>query len=138
MAADRLDELIADREQRIERCQGILEDRADHLSAQRRHRSAGQRVDTLLPDEDLAAGDTAGRLEQADDRGAGQGLSGARLTDDAEYLAARYRQRNAPDGGQNAAACRELDDEVADIQDRFGLRDVIRCGLGRHGSATPS
>ena len=38
---------------------------------------------------DLAAGDAAGRLEQADDRGAGQRLAGAGFADHAQHLAGR-------------------------------------------------
>ena len=69
---------------------------------------------------DLAAGDAPGRIEQADDRRAGQRLAGARLADDAEDLARRDRERDVVERDQGAAARGELDPEMANLEQRVG------------------
>ncbi len=89
MRADRLDELAADRVERIERRERILEDRADPAAADLAHRVVWQLVDAPAVEPDLARGDASRRLEQADDRRAGQRLAGAGLADDAQHLAGR-------------------------------------------------
>ena len=55
MGLDRLDELLADGEQRIERRQRILEDRADVATADPAHRLVRQVVDAAPVEPDLAA-----------------------------------------------------------------------------------
>ena len=91
---DRLDQLLADGVERVERGQRVLEDRADVAAAHAAHRLVRQVVDAPAVEADLAAGDAPGRVEQADDRGAGQRLAGARFADHAEDLArARCRRR---------------------------------------------
>ena len=72
--------------------------------------------------QDLAAGDAAGRLDQADDGGAGHRLAGAGLADDAEHLARRDVERDVVDRDQRAAPRRELD---AQVVGRRGRRSVL-------------
>ena len=92
--ADRLDQLAAHRVQRIERGQRILEDGADLAPADGAHRVVRKVVDAPAGEADLAFGDAAGRIDQADDRRAGQRLARAGFADDAEHLArARWRTR---------------------------------------------
>src|SRR3546814_14943177 len=68
MRLDRLDELFADRVERVQARQRVLEDRADVLAADPAQRLVGQIVDPPALETDLAAGDPARRLEQPDDR----------------------------------------------------------------------
>src|SRR5438105_14954914 len=67
MHADGLDELPADRVKRIERGKRILENRADLPAADFSHLLRRQVIDAAAVEADLAAGDAAGRLQQADD-----------------------------------------------------------------------
>ena len=55
---------------------------------------------------DLAAGDAAGRLDQPDDGGAGEGLAGAGFADHAQHLAAGDVEGDAVERPQRAAARR--------------------------------
>ena len=67
---------------------------------------------------DLAAGDAARRIDEADDRRAGQRLSGARLADDAQHLARRDLERDVVDRAQRAVARRKLDAQARDREQR--------------------
>ena len=85
------------------------------------------------------AGDAPGRLEQADDGGAGQRLAGARLADHAEDLARRDVERDVVEREQRAAPGRELDAQVADFeQRRIGMRYQRSFGLSASRSQSPS
>ena len=79
-------------------------------------RAGRQVVDALPGEPDLAAGDAAGRLEQADHGRAGQRLAGARLADDAQNLAGADVERNAVDRLEPAVARVERDFEVAHLR----------------------
>ena len=76
-----------------------------------------QIVDARAAQQHLAARDAAGRLDQADHRGAGDRLAGAGLADHAEHFAGRDVERDVVDRREDAAAGRELDLEVADAED---------------------
>ena len=116
MRLDRLDELPADRVERVQRGQRVLEDRADLAAADLAHRLVRQVVDALALEPDLAAGDAARRLEQADDRGAGERLAGARLADHAQHLAGRDVEGDVVERQQRAAPRREFDAQVASLR----------------------
>ena len=60
---DGLGELAADRVERIERGQRVLEDHADAPAAHPAHVLGPQIVDALAVEQDLAAREAAGRLE---------------------------------------------------------------------------
>jgi hypothetical protein len=64
----------------------------------------------------LSAGDAPRRLEQADDGCAGERLAGTRLADDAEDFAGLNRERDVVQREQRAAPRRELDAQVADLE----------------------
>ena len=75
--------------------------------------SSGGRLSIRMPDrQDLAAGDAAGRIDQADHGQAGDGLAGAGFADHAQHLALGDVERDAVDGAQRAAAGDELDLQV--------------------------
>jgi hypothetical protein len=60
---------------------------------------------------------------------AGQRLSGARFTDDAEHLPGGDRERDVVDGEQRAAPRRKLDPQAADLEQRFSHAHDYMPGL---------
>ena len=121
---DGLDQLIADPVQRIEAGQRILKDHADPLAPDAAHLFRRQIVDPQSRQIDLAAGDAAGRIDQADDGEPGDGFAGAGFADHAQHLALGDVEGNAVDGAQHAAAGDELDLEIAHGENGLGHADV--------------
>ncbi|MGY4486602.1 hypothetical protein ACVWWR_005793 [Bradyrhizobium sp. LM3.2] len=95
---DRLDELVADAVERIERCERVLEDHADPFSPDTAQLFWRQIVDAQARKTNLAAGDAAGRIDQADHRQARDGLAGAGFADHAQHLALGDIEGDAVDG----------------------------------------
>ncbi len=114
---DRFHDLPADRVERIEARQRVLEDHADPPPAHAPHALGRECVDALAAEPHLAAGDAAGRVDEPDHGEAGERLAGAGLADHAEDLAARDVERDAVDGGEEPASRGEGDAQVADGQD---------------------
>jgi hypothetical protein len=138
MGPERLDDLVADPVERVEARQGILEDHTDALAADPAHLVGGQVVDAAPRQPDLAAGDAAGRIDEADHGGAGHRLAGAGLADDAQDLAPGDVERDPVDRLEDAAPGDELDAQVADGEDGLGhgaFRSraplVLQAGRGR-------
>ena len=102
MGQDGLDDLLAHGVKRVEAGQGVLEDRSDTASPDAADRLVGEAVDTFSGEADRAGGDTPRRLQEADDRVAGERLAGARFAHHAEHLAARDGKRDAVDRNQRA------------------------------------
>src|SRR5262249_29759890 len=90
--------LVADREERIQRGHGVLQDHRDLLATDLPHLLGRLREEILTVEEDLAAGIGGGRRQQAEDRQGEGGLSRSGLADDPERLAAVERERHAVDG----------------------------------------
>jgi hypothetical protein len=107
MGLDGLDQLLAHGEERVEAGQRVLEDGADLAPADPSDLLVGQVVDALALEPDRAAGDAARRVEEPDDRHAGERLAGPRFADHAQDLARPDRERHVVDGDQPAAAGRE-------------------------------
>src|SRR6185312_14821485 len=103
MRAQRLGELVADREQGIERRQRILEDRADLAAAQPALGGGVERIDAPAVEPHLAV-DAPRRVDEPEDRRAAQRLAGARLADEAQHLSARDLEVDAVDRGERGAA----------------------------------
>src|SRR2546427_11723688 len=95
MRADRLLELLADREERIERAERVLEHDADAPAADGAQRGLRQPVDALPFEPDFARGEAPRGLEQPHDGEAGERLAGARLSHHPEPAASRHRERHA-------------------------------------------
>ena len=119
---DRLDDLVADPVQRIEAGERVLEDHADALAPDPAQLLRRQIVDPHARQIDLAAGNAAGPVDQADHREAGDGFAGAGFTDHAQHFALGDVERHAVDGAQRAAAGDELHLKVTHGENGFGHR----------------
>ena len=135
MGADGLDDLVADPVERIEARQRILEDHPDPLAPDAADFLRRQMVDPRARQIDLAAGDAAGRIDQADHGEARDRFAGAGFTDHAEHFALGDVEGDAIDRMQRAAAGDELHLEVTHGEDRSGHRSF---GLSASRSQSPS
>ena len=141
-----LDQLLAHRVQRVQAGERVLEDHRDAAPAQAPHGFAAQLVDGLAVEQDLAAGDAPGRLQQADDGRAGERLARARLAHHAEHLAARDVEGDVVERQQGAAPRGELHPQAAHRQQRqaatgvhlVDVRHVHRRSLGLSASRSQS
>ena len=70
---------------------------------------------------DRALGDAAGAVEDAHDGIGGDGLARAGLADDGQRLALGDGDVDVLDGAHDAAARRELDGQIANVEQRDGL-----------------
>ena len=109
-----LDQLAADRIERVERGQRVLEDRADLLAADPAHRLVRQVVDALAVEADLAAGDAAGRLQQADDGAPVSDLPAPDSPTTPSTSPASMANETSSSARSDAAAGREFDGQVLD------------------------
>ena len=125
MRQDRLDELVADPQQRIEAGQRILEDDADAAPAYLAHPRRRQIVDARAVEPDFAAGDAARRIEQADDGEAGERFAGAGFADHAENLAGRDVERDAVERDQRPLSRGEFDAQIADREQRRSFQPWV-------------
>ena len=125
-----LGQLPAHGVERVQRGQRVLKDGADAAAADLAHRFGGQVVDALAGQPDFAAGDPAGRLQQADDGRAGERLASARLAHHAQDLAGCDVERHIVQRQQGAAAGRKFHPQVAYFKQRGGHRGA---GYGEVG-----
>ena len=127
---DGLDQLLADLVERVQRAQRILEDHRHLLAAQLADAIVG-RGDQLLAVEPDLAGDVRGlAVEQAHDGHARHALAGTRLAHDRQGLAPEDVVGELVDGLELAVLGRELDLEVADLQERLrrGAHAILTLG----------
>ncbi len=119
----RLRELIAHADHRIERGARVLEDHGDLLAP-----DAGERAfveaEQILAAKAHRAAHPSRRADQAEHRFRRQRLAGARLADEPHDLAAADGEADLVDGAQGPVLGKELDDQVADLQDRLGHHRV--------------
>jgi hypothetical protein len=100
MGTDGFGQLVTDGQHRMQRGERILEDGADLAAADLAHGGWCKIVDALALEPDGSTRDASGRVEQTDDRGAGERLAGARLTDHAQDLSRQDVEGHPVDGGQ--------------------------------------
>ena len=111
MHADRFGDLIADGEQRIQRCHRILQDHGDPLAAHVPHLAVGLAYQVLALEHHRAADDLRRGGQHAQDGQRQRALAGAGFADDAERLAGVDAQRHVIDRAYHAGSL---------------LRDVVR------------
>ena len=105
MRADRLHDLLADGEHRVERGHRLLEHHGDAGPANALHARIRECGQHLAGEAHLAGGDARGRLrQQAHDGQRGDALAAAGFPDDAEDLAFVEAERHILDRGDLAAA----------------------------------
>jgi hypothetical protein len=85
--ADRLADLIADREQRVQRGHRVLQDHGDALAADAAHLAIGFIEQVVALEHHPPADDPRGRRQQAQDGQSQRAFAGSRLADDAEGFA---------------------------------------------------
>src|SRR5262249_10548239 len=113
MQTDRLDDLRADRADRIERRGRLLEDEPDVCTAPAVALGLRRRGDVpSLPEHATRHGRAGGR--EAQDRPRQLRLPTAALADERDGLALRDRERYAVDGGEPPGAGGKLDAEILD------------------------
>ena len=79
MHPDRLGDLVADREQRVQRGHRVLQDHRDALAAHMPHLLVGFEDEIFALEQHLAADDPGGRRQDAHDRQGQRALAGARI-----------------------------------------------------------
>ena len=97
--------------------QRVLEDGADAAAANLAHGLPAKALDLATVEADRAAGYARAGRHQSDERGADQGLSGPRLSDHAEDLAATDVEAHLVDGTQGPAARDELHAEPVHLEE---------------------
>ncbi len=119
---DRLDHLHVDAQDRIERHHRVLEDHRHAVAAHvaLRFRIQCPQVDAV--EDDAAADDSSGRIDQAHERITGHRLAGARLAYEPQHLAAIDGERDVVDGLDDACLGEEMRAQAFDDEDRFVQR----------------
>ncbi len=112
VSEDRLEDLLADLVERVERGQGVLEDHRDLVAAHAAQLLGVELVQVLALEHDAAGDLGVRRPGQAEDGHVGDALAAARLADDAERLALLDRERDAVHGLDHAVVGLEVDLEV--------------------------
>jgi hypothetical protein len=146
-----LEQLVADRVHGAERGARLLEHQADLTTTHMQHlRPVGVELHQvqpllawcgpLLPEQDLAADDLAGLLDDPQERTRRDALAAAGLADQADHPTGRDVERHPVDGPDEAFGGLEVRRQVADRQQdvrpghrsRLGRRGVSRCRGQRH------
>src|SRR5712692_4296116 len=137
MLAQRLGDLTADAEHRVEGGHRVLEDHRQLAPAQPPQRLARQRVEIAPVDPDLAAHPRAVRQEPQD-RARQHRLARAGFADNAERAARCERQAHARHGAERTALGRQHDREVVDLEQRHAGHDPARRGSVMERSRSPT
>src|SRR5882672_499086 len=140
----RLRNLRADAEDRIERRHRFLKDQGDLGAADRLHLALAERHEIASLEPQAAARDSTRRLHQPHDRQRGHRLAAARLADEAERLARADLEAHIVDGGHRSIRRVEDGGQMLDGQERRGVRcaafgvRVRRSTLVGHSEAVSS
>ena len=117
MQLERLGDLTADREHRVEARHGVLKDHRDVVPADPADLVIVHLEDVRTIEHDRALHDLARRhRDEAHERESGHGLAAAGLADDPERFARRDLERHTVDRTDDAVARKELRVEVSDLQ----------------------
>jgi hypothetical protein len=117
--AQRLGDLLAYRQHRVERRHRILEDHRDTLAAERSHLRLRHPHDIAAFEHDRPGADSAGMRHQTQNRPRGHGFAGPGLSDNGDDLAGADLHAHAVDGAKRVSVRRfEFDAEAFDLQQR--------------------
>jgi hypothetical protein len=128
-------QLIADREQRIERGHRVLQDHRDLAAPHLPELVLRQRMDRAAVETDVA-GDASGLRQRADQCGAERGLAAARFTGDADDLLRRRCRGRPPRPPAPDAKRAERDGKVADLEAAFRAVREDRSARGASARAS--
>src|SRR3989442_9496451 len=138
VCANRLDEVLADRHERVQARHGILEDQRELLdpkSAEFRLRNP----DEVASAEGQSARDLRTRRQQAEDRFAECRLAASRLADDPERLPGVEVEGDAVDRVDATPFRRIVDPEIADLKDDVAHhRSLFMSGFTMSFSPSPT
>ena len=116
MQLERLGDLPADREHRIQARHGVLEDHRDVVAADAPDLVVVHLQDVLTVEDDRSFRDPPrGLRDEAHERERGDRLPAAGFADEAERLAGLEVERHAVDGVHHAVAREELRVQVLDV-----------------------
>src|SRR5436190_15564057 len=135
---ERLADLPADGQHRIQRGHRVLEDHRDLAAANAPQRPVPEPQQVTPPEERGAAGDVTGPRQDAEQRECGHALAAARLADDAERLARADLERDAVDGVDGAAVGAELDAQPLDLEEEVRRHQIRPRSLGSRASRRAS
>ena len=133
-----LDELLADPHVGIERGHRVLENHADAFASDGSKLGIGGAQQVGAVEFRAGALDAGGRArEEAEQGSAGDGLAGARFSDQTERLAALEGKTHAVDGAEDGSAGVKGSAEVLDIEERHCVMvgepwPSRRAGASRH------
>ena len=119
MRLERLADLPADREHRVERGHRVLEDHRDLAAADRAQLLVVQREQVAAAEHRRAARDATVPREDPEQGERGDALAAARLADDPERLAGSDVERDPVDGVDEPPLGAELDVQVVDDEKRL-------------------
>ena len=111
---DGFDQLVFDREQRVQRGHRILEDEADARTAYLENLFLVERRDLFVVEKDVAAGDAPGRAQQLHDAVTNGGFAGAGFADQAEDFAGLEIEADVFDRVLGIVPAGEFDRQVLD------------------------
>jgi hypothetical protein len=118
MRLEHLADLVADREQRVQRRHRLLEDHRDLGAADAAHLALRRLAQVLAGEPDRAARFRA--VDEAQHREGGDRLPGAGFADERELLARRDRERHRVDDRARA----EANGEAVDLEERRRRHDL--------------
>ena len=125
MHIDRLGDLHADGQRRIERTHRLLKDHRDAIATNLAHLRIRQLEQVLAFEQDLAGHNPTRRVgNQPHQRHGGHALARARLADDGQSLASLQREGHIVDRGQFAAFGSETRRQTADIEQRHVQKPI--------------
>ena len=120
--ADRLADLVADRQRRVQAGERVLEDEPDLLAAQLAHVLVAELEEVDPVEHDRAGDDLARRIrDEAGDRQRRDALAAARFADQPERLAVADVEAHVVDRLDDAVGREEVGRQAADLEQVVGL-----------------
>jgi hypothetical protein len=125
---DRLDQLIADSNDRIERRHRILEDHRDVLAPHALHLAVRQGSEVTAHEPNCTADDLCRRFrQQTHYRQCSERLATSGFADDRHSLSGSNRQRQPVDRRQHAAPREQRNLKLVDREDRRRFGNTVCC-----------